>query len=95
MLKEQFYGSEHNRSSVSFEGAFRAGTHGIGHGTNHVRRGGPPRGGHVYANDGSSAWRPFSDLPQGGQILYLDGHVAWRPFSEMRIRFIPGNEEWF
>jgi prepilin-type processing-associated H-X9-DG protein len=33
--------------------------------------------------------------PQGGQILYLDGHVAWRPFSEMRIRFVPGDDEWF
>ena len=45
--------------------------------------------------DASSAWRPFSDLPQGGQILYLDGHVAWRPFSEMKIRYVPGDDEWF
>ena len=31
----------------------------------------------------------------GGQILFLDGHVGWRPFADMKVRFVPGDEEWF
>jgi prepilin-type N-terminal cleavage/methylation domain-containing protein/prepilin-type processing-associated H-X9-DG protein len=31
----------------------------------------------------------------GGQILFLDGHVAWRAFGDMKVRFVPGDEEWF
>jgi prepilin-type N-terminal cleavage/methylation domain-containing protein/prepilin-type processing-associated H-X9-DG protein len=31
----------------------------------------------------------------GGQVLFLDGHVAWRTFGEMKVRYVPGDDEWF